>query len=292
MNQAEIDVCKGNLLVKCYEWSKENAGLDPPEDVVNTFYEEIRCTDMSHLQKKLQSALTSQMETIFQNIHKATLELNDNPPANEEYEEELAHRLIQLNGFVLDIKKSMIPNAGYGVFLKGTYVSAGTVMVLFPGLVHLAQYLTNDYVDSTLLPDPEYFLMARMDGSIIDGRSARKTPYNPYGFGHMVNHPPRHTDPNVLQLTYDFPGDPFGIEEFPKHLQKYIPNLYARKPTLLGTPDRSACMRSVVLVASKTIRPGEELFMDYRLNPDVDEPSWYVQVDEDLSRKRWERPYY
>jgi hypothetical protein len=32
--------------------------------------------------------------------------------------------------------------------------------------------------------------------------------------------------------------------------------------------------------------------MDYRLNPDVEVPSWYVQVDEDHSRKRWEKPYY
>lgn len=65
-----------------------------------------------------------------------------------------------------------------------------------------------------------------------------QTPYNPYGQAHMVNHPPRFAEPNVLQLMFDFPGDPWGFDQFPVHLQKYIPNLYAKKPTLIGTPDR------------------------------------------------------
>lgn len=51
-------------------------------------------------------------------------------------------------------------------------------------------------------------------------------------------------------------------------------------------------MRSVVLVASRIIPPGEELVMDYRLNPDIEAPTWYVQVDEELARKRWEKAYY
>ena len=51
-------------------------------------------------------------------------------------------------------------------------------------------------------------------------------------------------------------------------------------------------MRSVVLVAAKSISPGDELLMDYRLNPDIEAPSWYVQVDESASRKRWEQVFY
>lgn len=121
---------------------------------------------------------------------------------------------------------------------------------------------------------------------------------------------------------FDFPGDPWGIDVFPEHLQTYIPNLYAKKPTLIGTPDRldqrvayiiccvrpvaqryfyfillvdgfrSALMRTVVLVASKPIAPGDELLMDYRLNPAIEAPSWYVQVDESSSKKRWEQVFY
>lgn len=49
----------------------------------------------------------------------------------------------------------------------------------------------------------------------------------------------------MLQLTFDFPGDPWGIDVFPEHLQTYIPNMYAKKPTLIGTPDRYG--NSVVL---------------------------------------------
>jgi hypothetical protein len=110
------------------------------------------------------------------------------------------------------------------------------------------------------------------------------------------------------KLTYDFPGDPWGLDEFPKHLQTYIPNTYARPPTLIGTPDRSsppnssphsrssvirsAMMRTVILMATAPISPGEEIFMDYRLNPELEAPDWYHQVDEKLSKKRWERSMY
>jgi hypothetical protein len=40
------------------------------------------------------------------------------------------------------------------------------------------------------------------------------------------------------QLMFDFPGDPWGLAVFPEQLQPYIPNMYAKKPTLIGTPDR------------------------------------------------------
>lgn len=172
------------------------------------------------------------------------------------YDDELANRLIQKNKFIVEVKKSKIPQAQLGVFNRGTHVPVGQVMCIFPGLVHLPQYLTNEYMDKFLLPDDHYYLMARMDGCIIDGRSSHKvsfiintlqytsihfntvhfsslqfthtdsaldvshhffsshslnlsftrrspclqTPFNPYGVGHMVNHPPRFAEPNVLQV--------------------------------------------------------------------------------------------
>lgn len=91
---------------------------------------------------------------------------------------------------------------------------------------------------------------------------------------------------------YDFPWDPFEIHAFPKHLRKYIPNEYASKPTLTGTPDRSALMRTVVLIATRQIAQGEEIFMNYRLNPHFPQPSWYNAVDIEQSRKRWQKPFY
>ena len=35
-----------------------------------------------------------------------------------------------------------------------------------------------------------------------------QTPYNPYGVGHMVNHPPRFTEPNVMQVPSSPPYSP------------------------------------------------------------------------------------
>jgi hypothetical protein len=51
-------------------------------------------------------------------------------------------------------------------------------------------------------------------------------------------------------------------------------------------------MRTVILMATAPISPGEEIFMDYRLNPELEAPDWYHQVDEKLSKKRWERSMY
>ena len=31
----------------------------------------------------------------------------------------------------------------------------------------------------------------------------------------------------------------------------------------------------------------EELFVDYRINPDVGYPEWYKPVDEEVARRRW-----
>jgi hypothetical protein len=51
-------------------------------------------------------------------------------------------------------------------------------------------------------------------------------------------------------------------------------------------------MKTVVLIASRQIQPGEELLMDYRLNPDLPTPGWYVPVDVEHSRKRWKQAFY
>ena len=58
--------------------------------------------------------------------------------------------------------------------------------------------------------------------------------------------------------------------------------------TLLGTPDHSALMQSVVLVATTDIEGQEELLLNYRLNPKAGTlPDWYKPVDVDEDKRRW-----
>jgi hypothetical protein len=40
----------------------------------------------------------------------------------------------------------------------------------------------------------------RMDDIIIDGRTAHAMPWNPYAFGHRINHCPKGVLANVLQV--------------------------------------------------------------------------------------------
>lgn len=185
--QDKIDVCKGVFLMKCYDWKKANFSGDPSEVELNRFYEEIKQSskyiyaslfklsppkvfshghllcppiDFGDLQTSLQESINSQMELLFENIDTTVQDLDEDLPR---YDDELANRLIQKNDFVVEVKKSKIPQAQLGVFNRGTHVPRGQVMCICPGLVHLPQYLTNEYMDKYLLPDDHYYLMARYE---------------------------------------------------------------------------------------------------------------------------------
>ena len=44
---------------------------------------------------------------------------------------------------------------------------------------------------------------------------------------------------------------------------------------------------TIALVATREIKHGEELFLDYRLSSHVPRPDWYVPVDSDGEERRW-----
>lgn len=115
-------------------------------------------------------------------------------------------------------------------------------------------------------------------------------PYNPYAVGHLVNHPKDGATPNTIQYKYDFPADPLGWTSFPTHLRRYIPNKFALRPNWYATWDQSFCMQTVVLIANETIHDGEELTMDYRLNPNFPTPAWYTPVNIHNVKLRYQNP--
>jgi len=188
-------------------------------------------------------------------------------------------------GFRLECKPSKCSaDAGTGVFIRcppGASVAPGTLLAFFPGLVHLPEHTAKkDYLQDNLLPDPHFMLMGRLDNTVIDARTADACPPNPYALAHLVNHVPAGGLPNVQQYPYDFPADPLGYTAFPQDLQPFIPNAYALKPTFLGTHDRSALMRGVVLLAARPLGDGDELYMNYRLTGSGEQlPAWYVAYE-------------
>ena len=100
---------------------------------------------------------------MFTNIHITTQELTKEAAhlTPQEFQDSLSSQLLEKNNFLVEVKKSTIPLAGKGLFIHGSVVHPGTVIALFPGKVHLPQYLTNEYVDSELLPDADFYLMGR-----------------------------------------------------------------------------------------------------------------------------------
>ena len=309
LDQRAVDVYRASLLLKCHEWCQERGGnAEPTQKEVDVFYEEVLKMEPEDKADYNHGQINKQIIDMFSRIR---VEMDQEDPSSNYYEigddaddhmDGIGEGKLNITkkgslkeslGFDLVRKQSNIPTSGDGVFIRcqeNRTIPAGTVLGMFPGLVHLQEFTSQkDYVVKKLLPDSDLMLMARFDGHIIDGRTANECAPNPYGLAHLVNHVPTGSMPNVLQYPYDFPADPLGLIEFPKRLRKYIPNAYAKKPTIFGTIDRSAFMHGVVLLAARPFEGVEELLMDYRLNPAAGElPEWYQHFDQEAAKSRWE----
>ena len=113
-------------------------------------------------------------------------------------------------------------------------------------------------------------------------------PPHPYALAQRVNHPPAGVAPNVLGLAFDYCGSGHATMPFPKHLCSLVPNEYARKPSLLVEKSRrpDVLVPGLVLVATREVED-EELWLNYRLNPQLPRPTWYVSVDPAEDARRW-----
>ena len=104
----------------------------------------------------------------------------------------------------------------------------------------------------------------------------------------QVHHAPRHIAPNVLAYAFNFPSgaarEP-APPPFPEHLRRWIPNEYAQAPSWL-TRDAAVLVPGVVLVATRAVE-NEELFMNFRLHPQLAHPRWYHPVDIEEDKRRW-----
>ena len=56
---------------------------------------------------------------------------------------------------------------------------------------------------------------------------------------------------------------------------------------LFARPASTTQAKTILLVATRDIEDGEELFIDYRLSLNVPHPTWYHVVDEEASRRIW-----
>lgn len=207
------------------------------------------------------------------------------------------------DGFRLQIRKSNIDHraAGHGVFVEGT-ITPGTVIGLYPGTIYYPQTLTREVIKNN-----EY-LISRFDNVILDGRqwhhvamkftienlASGKTGEknlnrfrNPYGIGNFINHPNKGKKPNCMNIPYNFPSfesDPNYLEP---ELSSYIPNIQG--PKSFAYLDYNCLMPSLLIVATEHIKD-EELFLNYRFNPNNPYPDWFEQPDDEAAKRRWGKP--
>ena len=214
-------------------------------------------------------------------------------------------------GFAPTIKPSGITHmaAGNGVWVDGT-ARVGQVVAMFPGASYHPRYQKKipGYPNIGRSAD---FLMSRFDGYIVDSRGWKQTKVeedplntaeggdgsgsidgcrkhtfvglegrNPLACGHMINHPPKYSSPNVIAAAFDF-------EHITEGLRRYVPiAMYDISEDIVVCA--SSSVSGIAFVALRDIED-EEIYVNYRLNPSVfgGLPKWYEPVDEHEDQRRW-----
>lgn len=218
-------------------------------------------------------------------------------------------------GYSLEVRTSGIahPDAGDGLWLRGA-APVGAVVGLYPGLVYEPMHYRKVPGYPKIDTHNDYFL-ARFDGALIDGQSwgqgrptlgpssqhvdlqynnthhamlaqlRQKEMRHPLALAHYANHPAAGAQPNVMVAAFTY--NPRQGED--AWLAAYMPNVMyhdagRQQATELVMQDQQ--IKGLVFVATRQIQ-GEEVLLNYRLNPQVQKPSWYAPVDEEEDKRRW-----
>jgi len=234
--------------------------------------------------------------------------------AVEERLEESKMFIKQRCGFFTEVKESTVEGAGSGAFVRGN-VAAGTVVALYPGKVFMpfqmkrladakfraghpgsnspAEKLHEQIFGFPNEPNP--YATQRIDGVVLvsnDGSTSTKPNY--FACGHMINHPPKGCTPNVVACPFDFRNSfvESQVQTGQDSFKAYIPNKLIKKDEI--TPswwwwmmDRELYVPSMVYITSRDLMDGEELFLNYRFNPNLKTPKWYSPVDVAEDARRW-----
>lgn len=253
--QEQIDLYRAAVLLKGHHWhevahqqeaSGHHVSKSLSQDDVDRFYREVDSWTTKEIKANVHKSIEKQIismlrhvDTYSSTIEKAIAGAGSSSLASRGGDVGSTAKSAMFNavGFELDLRTSTIADAGEGVFVRGS-ITPGTVVTFHPGHVHLAEFASQQSYMKDLLPDDNFMMIVRNDGHIIDARGTNQAPFNPFAFGHKINHVPAGKTPNCLQIAFDYPEDPLGIEAFPQELRRYIPNAYKRPPTIFGTSDR------------------------------------------------------
>ncbi|TYZ59529.1 hypothetical protein PybrP1_003447 [[Pythium] brassicae (nom. inval.)] len=240
----------------------------------------------------VQSQVAAQLETAFEAILKLpnaaeqderarTLSLSGFESLNETSPtQDAGNTLEKLLGFSLHVEASSIATAGDGVKLLGK-APIGSVVALFPGTVYLPEHFKKVQHLREISDNP--YARARFDSVVIDAKRESSSPRNPLAVAHKINHPPAGAKPNVMPFSFDFPPEePFTRAEF----ERLIPNSFVEMPSRWSMFGKRALVHGLAFIATADIED-EELFLNYRYNPNNPLPEWYTPVDIESDREMW-----
>lgn len=145
------------MLLRCYDFvHSSEARTYPTQSDVDAFERATIAMNNKALKSFVQEQINLQVYPIFE----AVLEHQERLLAFREKPEEAVRLLAEQLGYAPYVAESSIPGAGRGVFLRGE-ACPGSVLLFFPGLVHLAEFTRKKGYLDALLPDPDLMLMKR-----------------------------------------------------------------------------------------------------------------------------------
>lgn len=158
----------------------KNNVLEPTHADIESFKNEYAGLSRMHIAPRVEQGIRSQLVKMFEAVDAGT----------DYY-------------FSIATGESSIPGAGQGVFIESNQdIVPGTVVALYPGRVYQKFELLDDNLVQSLMPDDNFMLMLRRDDNLIDPRNLDGVPFNPFAFGHFINHCGAARKPNVYQVYY------------------------------------------------------------------------------------------
>ena len=307
--------------------------------------------DLETLQQAVQTAVAQDLDQLIQNWKREKpkpLPPYVPPPENsphefkdsvnllrnslaEEYDADMKRAQYRAFGFSVSVAPSTLGiGAMNGTFINGR-AKMGSIVAIYPG-VALSPADIIRLPNGTASLAKKNHIIARYDGTIIDAgpEALRLLPPHardlPLAVAHLVNHPPRGTQPNVLLCPIEY-ADLDGELSMSLSSSEFIPSMRGSilDLKLLAPPEtaqetswfdkldewvrssladmapaeeeKRVCddgstealppRQGLLLVTNRDVRD-EELFLNYRLNPTARLPGWYHPVDVDEDHRRWD----
>ena len=200
-------------------------------------------------------------------------------------DEWMAHHavgLAQNQGPAIEVRESPACGGSRGVFAVHA-IPRGKLVCLYPGLVSLphqfAARLKTDKLRNTKRCTVLY------DGTVLDPDALSPPCTVTSAVAHRCHHPPKGLLPNVIKASFFWPS---SFVDNP--VNKIDSQDLAMMRDLSFTDAKGDRVRGLGYVTVRDVLAGEELFVNYRLNPMAKQqwPAWYVPVDEVEDRQRWD----